>query len=68
MAGEAISIRSEFLERKDRSLRFRHVMVRASDGAVAAENVMTGVHMGTGVRKAIALDDDIRERISSAIS
>jgi acyl-CoA thioester hydrolase len=67
MAGEAISIRSEFLELKDRSVRFRHVMVRDSDGAVAAETVMTGVHMDTGARKAIAFDDDIRERIRSAI-
>lgn len=67
MAGDAVTIRSEFLEVKDRSIRFRHVMTRDRDGIVAAETVMAAVHLDTVARKAIAFDDPIRARISAVI-
>lgn len=68
MAGDAISIRSEFLELKDRSVRFRHVMVRDSDGVVAAETVMTGVHIDTSARRAVSVEGMIRTRIEALIA
>ena len=67
LAGDAISIRSQFLELKDRSMRFRHVMVRDSDGVIAAETVLTGVHLDTAARRAVPLDGQFRQRILAQI-
>jgi acyl-CoA thioester hydrolase len=68
LAGDAVSIFSEFLELKDKSVRFRHVMVRDSDGIVAAQTSLTGVHIDTGARKAAAFDPAIRARIDVWLS
>lgn len=62
LAGDAISIVSEFLEVNDKSVRFRHVMLRDSDGAVAAETTLAAVHIDTGLRKACSFDPAIRSR------
>ena len=65
LAGDAVSIYSELLEAKDKSLRFRHVMVRDGDGSVAAETTLTGVHIDTELRKACSFDPAIREKAAA---
>ena len=67
LAGDAISIFSEFLEVKDKAVRFRHCMVRDSDGVMAAQTILTGVHIDTGLRQAIAFEPSIRNRVAAAI-
>lgn len=62
LAGDAISIFSEFIEVKNKAVRFRHVMVCDSDGAIAAETTLTGVHIDTGLRKACSFDPAIKAR------
>lgn len=67
LAGDSISIFSEFLDVQDKSVRFRHVMVRDGDGVVAAQTTLTGVHIDTRARRAIAFESSIRNRIAAAI-
>ena len=67
LAGDAVSIHSEFLEVRDKSMRFRHVMV-GSGGAVAAESLLTGVQIDSKLRRACSLDPAIRAGIEAAIA
>lgn len=67
LAGDTISIFSEFLEVKEKAVRFRHFMVRDVDGAVAAQTTLTGVHIDTEARQAIAFERQIRDGIATAI-
>ena len=61
LAGATLIITSEILEMRDKAIRFRHVM-RDGDGDVAAESIITGVHIDTGRRKACAFERVVRER------
>jgi acyl-CoA thioester hydrolase len=65
LAGDAISIFSEFIEVKEKAVRFRHVMVCGGDGAIAAETTLTGVHIDTGLRKACSFDFAIKSRFKA---
>lgn len=60
LAGDTFSVRSHLLEVRDKSLRFRHLMLR-QDGTLAAETQITGVHIDIGLRKAIRFEPDIRQ-------
>jgi len=61
VAGATVSITSEILELRNKAIRFRHVM-RDGNGAVAAETILTGVHIDTGLRKSCAFAQQIREQ------
>jgi acyl-CoA thioester hydrolase len=67
LAGDAVSVFSEFLELKDKAVRFRHVMTRDSDGVVAAETTLTGVHIDTRARKATSFEPAIRAGIEDLL-
>ncbi|HMM52798.1 MAG: acyl-CoA thioesterase [Lautropia sp.] len=67
-AGDTVTIRTEVLEVKDKSLRFAHEMRRDEDGVVAATTVLTGVHLDTIARKAQSLPDSIRARAQALVS
>jgi len=60
-AGATLSIHSEIVELRQRVIRFRHEM-HDSDGIVAAETSLTGVHLDTNLRKACAFEAAIVDR------
>ena len=60
--GDAVTIRSAFMEIKDKSVRFIHEMSNDETGAVAATSVLVAVHLDSTVRKALPLPADVRER------
>ena len=61
LAGAVVTVTSQILEMRDRSIRFQHVM-SDGDGNVAAETLLTGVHIDTRLRKACSFDDSVRQR------
>lgn len=68
LAGDPVSVQSEFLEVKDKSMRFRHVMLRDGDGVVAAETILTGLQIDSELRRACSLDPAIRQKIGTLCS
>lgn len=58
--GDVISIYTEALEVKDKSIRFAHEMRNDDTDAVAATTILTAVHLDTIARKARPLPADIR--------
>jgi acyl-CoA thioester hydrolase len=67
-AGELISIYSQVLEVREKTIRFVHEMKRQDSGLVAATTMLIGVHMDTVSRKSAPIPQDIRTRIESMIS
>lgn len=61
LAGDIVEIRSQLLELREKSIRFRHDMVNAETGEIAAFCEITGVHMDRGLRKSAPFADAIRE-------
>ena len=66
-AGDTVTIRTEVLEVRDKSLRFAHEMRRDEDGELAATTVLTGVHLDTIARKAQSLPDPVRTRAQALV-
>lgn len=67
VAGDTISVTSRFVEVREKVLRFEHVMVRASDGVIAATSSITGVHLDTALRKACAFPGEVRRRAEAML-
>ena len=67
LAGDTVTIRSEILELRDKSIRFRHIM-RGGEGSIAAETILTGVHIDTELRKSCAFEPVIRERAAALLA
>jgi acyl-CoA thioester hydrolase len=59
LAGALIRIDSELLERRDKSLRFRHRMYDAETGGEVANTEIVAVHIDAQARKSIALPPEI---------
>jgi acyl-CoA thioester hydrolase len=55
-AGAVVSVRSRFLEVKERSLRFEHEMVDDTNGEPAARTVLKAVHLDSALRKSVAFE------------
>ena len=64
-AGDVVSIHSQVLEIKDKSIRFRHEMRNDETGEIAAVTTLVGVHLDTQARRARAFPVDIRERAAA---
>jgi len=54
--GAVVSVRSRFLEVKERSLRFEHEMVDDASGEPAARTVLKAVHLDAARRKSVAFE------------
>ena len=65
VAGDVVSIATELVEIKDKSVRFRHTMTNDETGEVAATTELTGVHLDTERRRATAFSDRIRNRAAA---
>jgi len=60
--GDIITIRSGFLEMREKVFRLVHEMRNDETGEIAATTVLTGVHMDTLERRACPFPEEIVER------
>jgi acyl-CoA thioester hydrolase len=63
LAGDVLSIYSEPLEIKDKSLRFRHEMRNEETREVAAITDLLTVHIDTKLRKACSIPQSVRDSV-----
>jgi acyl-CoA thioester hydrolase len=68
LAGDIVTVHSELLEIKDKSVRFAHEMRKADTGEVAATTTLTGVHLDRPVRRACAFPESVREKGSALLA
>ena len=61
-AGAVVSVRSAFLEVREKVMKFVHEMRNDESGEIAAVCALTGVHIDTQTRKSCALPDEILHR------
>ena len=61
-AGAVISVRSAFLEVREKVVKFVHEMQNDETGEIAAVCALTGVHIDTETRRSCALPDDVLRR------
>ena len=66
-AGNVVSIYTEALEVKDKSIRFAHEMRNDDTGGIAATTLITAVHLDTISRKACPLPADIRRKAEAML-
>ncbi|MFF5477738.1 acyl-CoA thioesterase [Streptomyces sp. NPDC012935] len=57
-AGDVVVVRTGVLEVRAKTIRFFHRMENAATGEVSAITVITGVHIDTTARRAVALPDE----------
>jgi acyl-CoA thioester hydrolase len=68
LAGEAVEVRSRFLEVRERVVRFAHEMRETASGETAALCELTAVHMDRRTRKACPLPATIAAAAAARIS
>jgi acyl-CoA thioester hydrolase len=66
-AGDLISIYSQVLEIKDKSIRFSHEMKKQESDEVVATTTLTGVHIDALARKSCSIPAEIKTRASALI-
>ncbi len=66
-AGDAILVRSGFIEVRPKVLRFVHQMSNVDTGEMAAQTLLTAVHLDTALRKACTLPDFAAQRAQRAL-
>ena len=60
--GDLVTIRTQLLEFKEKSVRFMHEMTNEETGVVVARTTLKGVHLDTEARKSCAFPEAVRER------
>ena len=60
IAGDLLTCRSEFLEVKDKSIRFMHHMANSETNKILATTELVAAHLDRNLRKACPFPDDIR--------
>jgi acyl-CoA thioester hydrolase len=66
--GDVVSIYTEALEVKDKSIRFAHEMRNDGTDTVAATTILTAVHLDTIARKSCLLPADVRLKAATLLS
>jgi acyl-CoA thioester hydrolase len=56
------------MEVRDKALRFRHELVNAESGEIAATSQLTGVHLDTRIRKACSIPEEIAARARALVA
>jgi acyl-CoA thioester hydrolase len=65
LPGDIVTVHSVLLEIKDKSVRFAHEMRKADTDEVAATATLTGVHIDTVARRAVAFPESVREKAAA---
>ena len=60
VAGDCVYIETELIEARDKVLKFKHIMYNQEKGTIASETVVTGLHIDSILRKAVAMPDFIK--------
>jgi acyl-CoA thioester hydrolase len=68
LAGDIVVVRSDVLEIREKSIRFRHEMRNAETGEIAAICEITAVHMDRQARNSIAFAETIRKSVESQLA
>jgi acyl-CoA thioester hydrolase len=67
LAGEVVSVRSCFLEVREKVLLLQHEMINDQTGEVAATTELTGVHLDMVSRKSCPFPAEIAARIQASL-
>lgn len=67
VAGDTVTVRSAFLEVRDKLARFVHEMRHGETGELAAYCILTGVHIDAEARKSCPFPQDILARGKSLV-
>jgi acyl-CoA thioester hydrolase len=67
VVGDTVTVRSAFLELREKVARFVHEMRHGETGELAALCMLTGVHIDAGARKACPFPQDILARGRSLV-
>jgi acyl-CoA thioester hydrolase len=65
--GALFEIRTRLITAGAKSIRFAHEMRFAGSDTVAAECELTGVHIDTVARRAVAFGDEVAQRLASLL-
>lgn len=65
MAGDLLVIKSEVLELKEKTIRFKHYMYRLGDNVLSSTTELVGVHMDREVRKSVVLPQFVSEKVAA---
>ena len=68
LPGDIVTVHSQLLEIKDKSVRFAHEMRKADSGEVAAVTILTAVHLDKAARRACAFPASVRERGATLVA
>ncbi len=67
LAGEVVSVRSRFIEVREKVLLLEHEMIKDQTGEVAASTQLTGVHLDMVSRKSCPFPSEIAARIQASL-
>jgi len=67
LAGDVVSIRSRFIEVREKVLLLAHEMIKDQTGEVAATTELTGVHLDMVRRKSCSFPPEIVEQIRKSL-
>jgi acyl-CoA thioester hydrolase len=67
-AGDVVLVRTGMLEVRPKVLRFVHQMSNVETGEIAAQTMLTGVHLDTGSRKSCELPPTVLARAQAALT
>ena len=65
LPGNSIRIETEIIEIKDKTIRFKHVMINTETEEIASEAVMLGLHIDRAIRKSKKLPTFVAEKFNS---
>lgn len=68
LPGDVVEVRTRLLELKGKVIRFAHDMINAETGELSATTELTGVHLDTRERKAVAFAPKIAERARALLA
>ncbi len=68
LAGDVVTVRYRLLKIRERVIRFRHDMLNAESGDLAASTDLTAVHIDSAARRAISLPDAVRRDAQTLIA
>jgi len=67
MSGDLLVVKSQFLEIKDKVVRFLHTMYNAETGKEVATAELIAVHLDRNARKACPIPEDIKQQCQALI-
>jgi acyl-CoA thioester hydrolase len=67
VAGDIVEVHSQFVEIREKVIRFAHEMRKSDTGEVAATTVLTVVHLDKETRRACAFPQDVRDTAAGLV-